>query len=395
VLRKSFLGIISCLLLSACASLLEDSDLKEIQTQKEFDDAIKIEKLPVEETEEEPVDGTTETPLNTTSQPKAKRARPAKGVEAPAKKTTKTPTKKTARSESAKTPAKKTAKKTAKKLGSKPTKGAKASLVTSKARFKTQSSRSKPKKKVPAMEDSEGFDGRRPIVDPLRVGEKLTYKVSYFAVEAGKFDLSVKPFAQVNGRKAYHFHYRLKTSSLFSMFYAVDDVAETFVDYELWRPISYEIHVKESKQLKESKSYFDWKKMRGFLFDKKKVPGQSVENLKREWDILQWSQNVFSAPFYLRAFTLKVGKTMKVRVGHEGKNLIMSAKVLRKEVLDTPVGRFNTFVVRPTFEIDGIFKPTGDNLLWITNDDRKFILRIESKIKIGKIVSMIEKMKKN
>ena len=158
--------------------------------------------------------------------------------------------------------------------------------------------------------------------------------------------------------------------------------------------MSYEIHVKESKQVKETKSYFDWKKKKAYLFEKKKAPGQSLQSTKMEWDVLPWSQNVFSVGFYLRTFQLKVGKTLKVRVGHEGKNLVMSAKVLRTEWLDTPAGRFKTFVIRPTFEVDGLFKPTGDNLLWVTADERKFILRIESKIRIGTIVAMVESLKK-
>jgi hypothetical protein len=43
-------------------------------------------------------------------------------------------------------------------------------------------------------------------------------------------------------------------------------------------------------------------------------------------------------------------------------------------------------VVKPEFEVDGVFKPVGDIFFWLTDDDRKLIVRIESEIKIGTLV---------
>lgn len=252
----------------------------------------------------------------------------------------------------------------------------------------------KVKKRLPVLEDSEGFDGRRPIVEPYRVGEEIVLGISYFAVEAGKFTMQVLPMVQVNGKKSYHFRYLIRSSPLFSMFYSVDDIAETFVDYESLLPYSYEIHVKESKQIRETRTFFDHKTRKATMWDRKQKKGGEVEKRKIEWDLKTYAQNVFSAAYYLRNFTLKVGKKLRVRVGHEGKNIEMTAEVLRKETIYTKAGRFKTFVVKPTFDIDGKFKPTGENYLWLTADDRKYIVRLESKIKIGTIVGEVQKLKK-
>ena len=72
----------------------------------------------------------------------------------------------------------------------------------------------------------------------------------------------------------------------------------------------------------------------------------------------------------------------------------MTAKVLRKETIYTKAGRFKTFVVKPSVDVDGKFKPTGENFLWLTADDRKFIVKLESKIKIGSIVGEVQKIKR-
>ncbi len=247
-------------------------------------------------------------------------------------------------------------------------------------------------KHEPEIEESEGFIGRRPVVDPFRVGEAVTLELSYFGVVAGDMTLEVRPFKQVNGRRAYHFAGLVRSTSVFAMFYAVDDWVETFVDYQDMIPFNYSLHVKESKQLREVRSYFDWKKLRGFVWDKKVSKEKGIEEKNYEWDILPYSHNVFSAPFYLRAFNLEPGKKIQFRVGHEGKNILVTADVLRRDRLSTEVGELDTIVVRPKIEIDGVFKPVGDILFWLTDDDRKFLVRIESKIKIGKIVGQVKRL---
>ncbi len=251
-----------------------------------------------------------------------------------------------------------------------------------------------PLKREPDFEDAEGFTGRRPNTDPFRPGEKVTLELSYFGVTAGDLVMEVKPFVDVNGRKAYNLSAHATSTSVFAMFYAVNDTAETFVDFEKMIPTNYSLHVKESKQLREVRSLFDWDHMRATLWDKKVTKESGVEEKKDEWDILPYSQNVFSGPFYLRTFQLEPGKKLAFRLAHEGKNYVITGEVLRRDKLSTPIGELKTIVMRPKIELGGIFQPVGDILFWLTDDDRKFIVKIESKIKIGKIVGMVKSIEK-
>lgn len=251
-----------------------------------------------------------------------------------------------------------------------------------------------PGKKEPDFEDAAGFMGRRPIKDPFRVGEKVVLEASYFGVAAGDIALSVQPSVEVNGRKAYHFKGTAESTSVFAMFYAVEDWFETFVDFENLLPFNYRLSVKESKQLRETRSYYDWDKLKGFYWDKRITKEKGVEEQKIEWNILNWSQNLFSAAFYLRTFQIEPGKKLQFRVGHEGKNILVTGTVVRREVIETRLGKMKTLVLSPRVEIDGVFKPVGDINFWLTDDDRKFIVRIESKIKIGKVIAEIKKLDK-
>jgi hypothetical protein len=248
------------------------------------------------------------------------------------------------------------------------------------------------KKKEPPLEDAEGFDGRRPIIDPFRVGEKVTLKLSYFNMTAGQMTIEVLPFQEVNGKKSYHFKVSGNSNSFFSSIYAVEDTAETYLDYDTLLPYNMAIDVKETKQLRTVRSYFDWKKKKAFFWEKKITTKSGVEERKLEWGIDSYAQNIFSAAFYLRTFTLTPGKTVEFRVSDNQKNMVVKGHVLRRETLQTEMGELKTILIQPEVAIDGIFKPMGEVYFWLTDDDRKFIVRIESKIKIGTIVGSLKEI---
>lgn len=247
-------------------------------------------------------------------------------------------------------------------------------------------------RREPDLEDDEGFSGRRPLVDPFRVGEKVVHSVRYFKVEAGTLTLKVDPFVEVNGRKSYSFVTEVKTSSFYESFYKVNDRVVALMDYELLIPRVFTMHLKESKQVKEARSFFDFDKMQATYWEKKITEENGEEVKKLQWEILSYSQNVFSSIFYMRTFKWDLNKEYAFRVADDGENLIFKGKALRREVLDTDLGKMKAVVIKPEIMTKGAFKPVGDIYIWLSDDDRKLVLRIESKIKIGTLVSEIQSM---
>ncbi|MGE3975533.1 MAG: DUF3108 domain-containing protein [Bdellovibrionales bacterium] len=247
---------------------------------------------------------------------------------------------------------------------------------------------------LPDLEDGEGFVGRRPTIDPFRVGEKITMMMTYFGVSAGDMILEVKPFKEVNGNKSYHMMVTLKSSDLFSLVYLVDDYGETFIDYENFTPYNANISATESKKLLALKTVFDFKKNKGYRWERLVNKGEAPRERNVEWDILPFSQNVISAFYYVRAFTLRPGKVFRFHVADDGKNMNVKIEVLRKEKIKTRVGEFNTLVLKPTVEIGGIFQPMGDVLFWVTDDERKLYVKLEAQIKIGKVIGVLKSLEK-
>jgi len=246
----------------------------------------------------------------------------------------------------------------------------------------------------PDIEDSVGFEGRRPLKDPFRVGEKVVFSLSYFNVVAGTLEFAVKPMVEVNGQKAYHFEVTAKSNSLFSRVYAVDDKATTYLSYNELIPLNLEITLKESKQLAETRTFIDWKTNKATYWRRKVTDDKGEQKKKIDWNVLPYSQNVISAVYYMRTFSYMLDKSYAFRVADEGKNIVFKGEVIRKEKLKTDVGVLDTLVLKPHITVDGVFKPVGEILFWMTDDDRKFIVRIESKIKIGTLVAKLKSLEK-
>ncbi|KYG64958.1 hypothetical protein AZI86_12245 [Bdellovibrio bacteriovorus] len=348
--------VVLLLVLTSCASSsLKYEKTDELKKNKEFEDAVKIVK-PNSEPETEASATPAPTPTPAPSKSSSKKSSGKKTT--PTKKTTAVTSKKTADKAAASAPV--------------------AAAV-----------------RQPDIEDNEGFapGSRRPWVDPFRVGEEVVHDVHYFKVSAGELRMKVEPFSKVNNRKSYTFAIEIKTSSLFNAFYSVEDRVETFVDYEDLVPRVFQLHVKESKQLREAKMLFDTEKNIAKFWEKKVTKEDGEEEKKQEWEIQEYAQNVYSAVFYMRNFKWETGKEYSFRVANDNENLVFSGKALRREVLDTKLGPMKAIVIQPNIVLKGKFKPIGENLIWLSDDDRKHILRIEAKIKIGTLISEVVSIK--
>lgn len=353
-IRSLFLGALILALAGCAGGILKFDNAEKVLENKEFDSAIRVKEIV------EPTPTPSESP---------KSDQPEKSTSKLAPKPTPKPTPKPQATPKPKpTP--------------KPKKGAK---VVDEG----------PKPREPRTEDDEGFIGRRPVKDPFRPGEQVVLDISYFALDAGELTIETRPFVEVNGRKAYRFHAIAKTVSVFENFYKVNDYAETLVDFETLLPFSYVLDVKESKLLRNNRAIHNLSGgPPGMMeyWDKKITKDDGVQERKLEWQMLPYSQNIFSTLWYLRVFTLTPGKKIKFNVANENDNLVITCEVLRREKLKTDAGTFDTIVIRPSAEKDGKPHNIGQNLFWLTDDDQKLMVRMETKIKIGTIVGSLQKI---
>lgn len=245
-----------------------------------------------------------------------------------------------------------------------------------------------PLKRQPELEDSEGFDNqRRPLIDPFKVGEKVVHSVSYLGASAAKMSFNVKPFAFVNGKKNYNFLVDIKTNSFFSRLYPMDDWAQTYLDYETLTPGAFKVDIRDWVQVKEARAYFDFENLKADYWEHKYTEKDGHEEKKLNWVILPYSQNIYSAIFYMRVFKWTVGKECSFRVADNEKNVVFKGKAVEKTKLSTEAGEFNAIKIKAEVVARGKLAEARDFYMWLSDDDRKYVLRIEFKLPVGSLVS--------
>ncbi len=230
---------------------------------------------------------------------------------------------------------------------------------------------------------------------PFKVGEKIEYAVNYFALEAGRFIFEVRPVKQIQNRPVFHFYVSAKTSSIFAWVYTLKDFAESFWDMKTQRPFLMKIYGEESRYIREVQTAFDWTKKQARYQAKIVEVGKGLDEEDKTWDLKHMdAQDVVSALYFLRTKKLEVGKTFDFRVAEMGKDILVRAVVVEEAVLSTKLGKFNTFIVKPTFSVNGAWKQKGDIKLWLTNDEYKTPIQFEAKIKVGTIRGRLHSLKR-
>ena len=63
----------------------------------------------------------------------------------------------------------------------------------------------------------------------------------------------------------------------------------------------------------------------------------------------------------------------------------MRIRVLRRDTISVPAGKFNTIVVQPTIKTKGIFSEGGRAEVWISDDADRIVVQMKSQLSFGSL----------
>lgn len=236
------------------------------------------------------------------------------------------------------------------------------------------------------------YPDRRPAQDPIWLSEKLVYDVSYFGVRAGDFVLETLPYKYVGGRRVYHIRGTAHTSKVFGLFYMLNDMAESYLDYAGIFSHRFHIVLNESKQVRDSIELYDSQKQQTFYWNRWERKGQPKVESKIFNRIDSFPQDTLSSLYYLRTVPLPDGGVVEFPVVSEGNTVYARVSVVRRETLDTVLGRVRCVVLKPEAKTHGVLTRKGDSYMWLTDDDRRYLVRLEAKVKVGTVVATLKEV---
>ena len=224
----------------------------------------------------------------------------------------------------------------------------------------------------------------------FKVGEKIVFSVKYMGIEAGEVSLETVRFVKIDGKVALHLRGTAKSSPLFSLFYQVDDYAESYVSADKFWSLRHEIHARESRRRQDRIVVFDHVKNRVRSYDRTVKKNKPPEVKEFDMELRDHALDTFAALWWMRTQKFEVGRAYWYDVFDNGKHWRIETKILRKQKIMSPFGKVDTVIIQPFTYFEGVLKKKGEALIWVTDDERKLPIKIESKVKIGTITAELK-----
>lgn len=215
-------------------------------------------------------------------------------------------------------------------------------------------------------------------------GETLTYEVGYGSLIGGYGYIKIdKEPAEVFGRKCYAVNFGVKSTPAISRLYYIHDRYKSYIDIDgifSWR-FSQKIH--EQKYKKTAWATFDQKNLKAYTKD-------------TTVSILPFEHDVVSAFMYVRTMDLASmpdGHEFKLHNFWEDSTYQINVKIIKRETIDVPAGRFRCIVVQPTIEGGDLFSHDEEIWIWLTDDKRKVPVKVGTKLFFGYVGAELIKYK--
>ncbi len=221
--------------------------------------------------------------------------------------------------------------------------------------------------------DSQGF--RILKNDAFKVGEKLTFAVRYGFVTAGIATMAIPRTTRISGRNVYEITFDVNSVPSFDWIYKVRDHYETFLDETGLFPWRFEQHIREGHYGRDFSAFFDQRNGRA------KTSGG-------EYKIPKYVNDIVSAFYYARTLNfsnMKKGDFIHLRNFYKDTTYNLEVEYLGKQTVTVTAGTFKCFVVEPIIKKGGLFKSEGSILVWLTDDELKIPVKVQTKILIGSI----------
>jgi hypothetical protein len=98
--------------------------------------------------------------------------------------------------------------------------------------------------------------------------------------------------------------------------------------------------------------------------------------------------------FYLTRFqALPVGGTITFEYHASRKTMPLEVRILGRQKVKTPAGKFSCIVIEPMLRAGGIFKNKGRLVIWLTDDERRIPVQMKSKVLIGSVKVVLQEVK--
>jgi uncharacterized protein DUF3108 len=211
-------------------------------------------------------------------------------------------------------------------------------------------------------------------------GEKLLYRVFWSGgIKIGELQMEI---IKVEGKDSdFELRATVTDSGLFHFFYPVKDSFTTRVQGEKRLPFKYEVIQKEGRSYRATR-HTEYDQKTGRIRYQKN--DQEPVFYKVEGEV----HNEFSSFFFTRILDLEPDRPVVVPTFADGKRHEVVVRTAAETRIENTIrGDVNVLPVTPVMRFKGLYDKDGDTVFWLTNDQCRIPVRIQSKILVGSLTA--------
>lgn len=205
---------------------------------------------------------------------------------------------------------------------------------------------------------------------PWAAGERASYEVRFGNLRVGQGSMEVVKLDTVRGRPAYHTSFRVRGGV---PLYRVNSVMDSWIDT---RTLSSLRHIQDFEQGGSDRER-QWE-----IFPERATYRHADEP---EQPSVSQPLDDGSFLFFIRTVPLVTGQTYTFNRYFRPDRNPVTVRVLRRERVTVPAGTFNAVVVQPIIRTRGIFGEDGQAEIWFSDDERRIMLQMRSRLKFGSL----------
>lgn len=211
------------------------------------------------------------------------------------------------------------------------------------------------------------------VFDGFALGEVATFSIGYGPINAGEATIAVIDTADYFGQKVVHVRTRARSNRFFDAFFKVRDQADSYIDADSLFSRYFAKRQREGGYERDVEIHFDHLGERAYFPD------------GRETEIPAGVHDVLSAFFRVRTMPLTLGDEFDLPTHGDKRLYPLQLRVLRREEIDSALGKVRCIVVQPVLGDEGLFQSTGDLFVWFTDDERRIPVRMRATVPVGAI----------
>ncbi len=222
----------------------------------------------------------------------------------------------------------------------------------------------------------------------FKSGEQLNYKIYYnwgaIWIAAGEASFNAY-LTNLNGRYVYHLLSLGATYPQYDWFYKVRDKYESYVDTTSLKPLRFTREVKESSNYVFDDYVFDQRKNRMYTTSIRNKKLTKLDSI----NITSCTNDVMTAIFYARCLDFSKYKpkdSIPITFVLDGQLYPSYMTYLGKEIIHTELlGKVRCIKFSPRLVEGTIFRGGEGMIVWVTDDENKIPIYVETPIIIGAI----------